>query len=273
MNTPSGTFESAASHLSALLPGKPDFAVVLGTGLGGLLHRIDPILTVPYAEIPNFPRPTVESHDGKLVYGTIGSRKVLCFSGRFHYYEGYSMEQIVLPVRVSKLLNCDFLILSNAAGGLNPAYRKGDLMLAEDHLNLLPTNPLIGPNHDSLGPRFTDLSAPYDPKLNLHLTRLAAESETTLHQGVYVAVQGPMLETRAEYRYLRAIGADAVGMSTVPEVIAANHCGLPCAAISVITDECDPDHLEPINVPEIIRVAGEAEPRLVNLIEKLAAIV
>jgi len=247
--------------------------IVLGTGLGGLVHHLEIEREISYSDIPHFPVSTVESHSGKLIYGILSGKKVLAMQGRFHYYEGYSMEQIVLPVRVMKLLGIKYLLLSNASGCLNPNWKKGELMLIDDHINLQPTNPLIGKNLDQLGPRFPDMSAPYSNYLNQKLTETSQKKHLTLRKGVYVSVPGPMLETRAEYRYLRTIGADAVGMSTVPEVIAANHMGLPCAAVSVLTDECDPDNLKPVSIAEIIAVASKAEIQLTSLfVETIASL-
>lgn len=250
----------------------PQVGIVLGTGLGNLTRSITVIKELNYADIPHFPEATVEFHAGKLIYGTIAGVRVLAMKGRFHAYEGYAMEEIVLPVRVMKLLGVEKLLLSNAAGCMNLSWKKGDLMLIHDHINLQNGNPLIGKNMDSLGPRFPDMSKAYAPAINDALEQIAAQHRITLRKGVYVSVPGPMLETPAEYRFLRIIGADAVGMSTVPEVIAANHMGLPCAAISVLTDECDPDNLQPVNIEDIIRIANEADERLstlfVALIEK-----
>ncbi len=243
----------------------PQVGIVLGTGLGHLVSHIDIIKEIAYQDIPNFPISTVESHTGKLIYGTLGNKKVLAMQGRFHYYEGYSMQQIVLPIRVMKIMGIEFLLLSNAAGCLNLNWRKGDLMLIDDHINLQPSNPLIGKNLDALGPRFPDMSAPYHAPTNTKIENIAKRIDITLHKGVYVSVPGPMLETRAEYRYLKHLGADAVGMSTVPEVIAAHHMGLPCAAVSVLTDECDPNNLNPVDIKEIIAVAASAELKLTNL--------
>lgn len=243
-----------------------DVGIVLGTGLGSLLSQIDIIQTIPYQQIPHFPVATVEFHKGNLVYGNLGEKKVLVMQGRFHFYEGYHMQQIVYPVRVMKMLGIKYLLLSNAAGGINLSFKKGDLVLLDDHINLQTANPLIGPNPDNLGPRFPDMSCPYHPQLTKVLQHTAQQLNIDLKYGVYAAVNGPNLETRAEYRYLKTIGADMVGMSTVPEVIAANHMSLPCAAISVITDECDPDHLQPVNIQEIIAVAGEADKKLSSLI-------
>lgn len=247
--------------------------IVLGTGLGHLVEHIQIIDEISYKEIPHFPISTVESHAGKLIYGTISGTKIIAMQGRFHYYEGYSMQQIVFPVRVMKMLGIRQLLLSNASGCLNLNWKKGSLMLITDHINLQPSNPLIGKNMDSLGPRFPDMSAPYSVIINEQLERIAAAKNITLHKGIYVSVPGPMLETRAEYRYLRNMGADAVGMSTVPEVIAAHHLGLPCAAVSVLTDECDPDNLKPVSIEEIIAVASKAEVVLTELFVALIEIV
>ncbi|MCU0421491.1 MAG: purine-nucleoside phosphorylase [Bacteroidia bacterium] len=243
----------------------PDVGIVLGTGLGQLVSHIQVIHRISYHDIPHFPVSTVESHSGKLIYGMLEGKKVIAMQGRFHYYEGYAMHQIVHPIRVMKMLGIQYLFISNAAGCLNLSWKKGDLMLLDDHINLLPDNPLRGNNIDELGTRFPDLSAPYHPKLNHLLIDAANLYNIKLHQGIYVSVTGPMLETRAEYRYLRMIGADAVGMSTVPEVIAANHLSLPCCAVSVLTDECDPDNLKPVSLEMIIEVATKAEIALSKL--------
>lgn len=247
----------------------PEIGIVLGTGLGNLATKITTEIEIEYSEIPHFPEATVEFHSGKLIYGTIEGKKVLAMKGRFHFYEGYDFQQITLPIRVMKLLGINYLLLSNAAGGMNLKWKKGDLMLIDDHINLLPGNPLIGKNLDTFGPRFPDMSQPYSYKLNAMLATIAQEKGITLRKGVYVAVTGPNLETRAEYRFLRTIGADAVGMSTVPEVIVANHMSLPCAAVSVLTDECDPDNLKPVDISEIIAIAGKAELSLTELFTEL----
>ena len=243
----------------------PEIGIILGTGLNKILHEIEVISTIPYGDIPNFPTSTVEFHKGNLVYGKLGEKLVLIMQGRFHQYEGYEMQQIVFPVRVMKLLGIKALLLSNAAGGINLAYKKGDLVLLNDHINLQSGNPLTGKNLDELGGRFPDMSMPYNATLNRLLKSNAGILNIELSEGVYAAVNGPNLETRAEYRYLKVIGADLVGMSTVPEVIAANHAQLPCAAISVITDECDPDNLKPVNIAEIIETAGKADAKLARL--------
>lgn len=245
---------------------QPQYGVILGTGLGGgFVKAMEVIEEVSYADIPNFPTATVEFHAGKLIYGTIGDKKVVAMQGRFHYYEGYDMQQVTFPVRVMKMLGVEKLLISNAAGSMNTSWNKGELMLIDDHINLQPDNPLRGPNIDELGPRFPDMSQPYDSGLNAKLESLARDKNIPLRRGVYASVLGPNLETRAEYRYLRTIGADAVGMSTVPEVIVANHMSLPCCAVSVLTDDCDPDNLQPVNIEEIIEIAGKAEAKLTDL--------
>lgn len=244
---------------------EPLVGVVLGTGLGELINHIQVEKTIAYDAIPNFALSTVEFHKGNLVYGRIGEVRVVAMQGRFHYYEGYTMQQITFPVRVMKEMGAKYLLLSNAAGGINAAYKKGDLVVLDDHINLQPENPLRGLNHPQYGNRFPDMSAPYNSHLNKIIFDAAFQHNLALHTGVYAAVIGPNLETRAEYRYLKAIGADLVGMSTVPEVIVANQIGLPCACISVITDECDPDNLKPVDISEIIEVAGKADKKLSNL--------
>lgn len=246
-----------------------DAGIVLGTGLGSFIDLLEEKQTIPYAEIPHFPVATVEFHKGQLVTGRIGSRKVIAMQGRFHYYEGYSMQQITFPVRVLKGLGIQFLLLSNAAGGMNPAFKKGDLVLIDDHINLLPENPLRGLNDPAFGNRFVDMSQPYNLHLNQSIANEARQMDVSIKRGVYVAVPGPNLETRSEYRYLRGIGADMVGMSTVPEVLVANHIGLACAAVSVITDECDPDHLLPVDISEIIAVAGKADRQLSKILAQV----
>lgn len=245
----------------------PATGIVLGTGLNGLLNKIDNALTIPYALIPNFPEATVEFHKGNLIFGNIGIKKVLIMQGRFHYYEGYSMQEVTFPIRVMKELGVRNLILSNAAGGINKSFKKGDLVLIDDHINLLPENPLRGLNSPWFGNRFVDMSAPYNSTLNQQFIFMANQLSLNLKKGIYAAVPGPNLETRAEYRHLKTIGADMVGMSTVPEVIVANQVGILCTAISVITDECDPDNLKAVDIKEIIRVAGEADLQLSDLIE------
>lgn len=264
--------KEAAAFLRSKNISNPEVGVVLGTGLGNTFAgQLEDSLSVAYQDIPHFPVATVESHQGKLLYGKIGGKNVLAMQGRFHYYEGYSMQQITFPIRVMKMLGVKYLLISNAAGNMNLSWRKGDLMLIDDHINLQPDNPLRGKNEDELGPRFPDMSAPYDKRMNDLLRTIAREKEIVLHTGVYVSVMGPNLETRAEYRFLRNIGADAVGMSTVPEVLVANHSNLPCCAVSVLTDDCDPDNLKPVDISEIIRIAGAAEVNLTTLFTTLIA--
>jgi purine-nucleoside phosphorylase len=261
--------QEACSFLKEKGVKDPLIGIILGTGLGNLVTHIDKKLETDFAAIPHFPVSTTEFHKGKLIFGTIAGKKVIAMQGRFHAYEGFTMQQVTFPVRVMKKLGIKFLLISNAAGSMNPGIKKGSLMVIDDHINLQPANPLTGVNHEELGPRFPDMSQPYDKDLIQKLENIATQMNLLLHKGVYVAVQGPNLETRAEYRFLRMIGADVVGMSTVPEVIAANHMALPVAAISVITDECDPDNLKPINIEEIIATAGRAEVQLTTLFEKL----
>jgi len=244
----------------------PEVAIILGTGLGGLADEVSVETRIPYGEIPGFSLSTVESHAGALLVGTLGGRRVMAMQGRFHRYEGYTLAQIAFPVRVLRQLGAGTLIVSNACGGMHPLWSPGDLMLIADHINLLADNPLIGPNDDPLGPRVPDMSAPYDAGLRALARAVALERGFTLREGVYVAVMGPSLETRAEYRMLRALGADVVGMSTVPEVITAVHLGVRVLGVSIITDQCLPDALAPTSVEQIIAVARGAEPRLAALV-------
>ncbi|MFB1021154.1 MAG: purine-nucleoside phosphorylase [Vicingaceae bacterium] len=260
---------AAADYIKARGVDNAKIGIVLGTGLGNLALQIDAEQTIDYADIPNFPVSTVESHSGKLIYGNLNGKKVLAMQGRFHYYEGYSGQEIAFPIRVMKLLGIEKLLISNAAGTVNPSFKKGELMLIDDHINMLPDNPLRGKNFDELGPRFPDMSQPYNREMNDLLKVIAKEKGITLHEGVYTPVAGPNLESRAEYRYLRTIGTDAVGMSTVPEVIVANHMSIPCVAISVLTDECDPDNLHPVSIADILEIAGRAEKDLTKLYVEL----
>jgi purine-nucleoside phosphorylase len=246
----------------------PQTGIVLGTGLGKMVNEIEIIHEIEYNEIPHFPLSTVESHSGKLIYGKIGQRMVLAMQGRFHYYEGYSLQEVTLPIRVMKQLGINELLLSNAAGALNLDFAKGDLMLLDDHINFIPDNPLRGKNHDDLYSRFPDMSQPYSEKLNSKIESIAQNENIKIQKGIYVAVMGPNLETRAEYRMFSQY-ADAVGMSTVPEVIVANHMKLPCAAISVLTDECDPDNLKPAVLEDILEVAARSEVKLTKLFVEL----
>jgi len=245
----------------------PDIGIVLGTGLGKFAEKLEVFKELEYEHIPNFPISTVESHKGKLIFGRLHDKNLILMQGRFHYYEGYSFQQLTFPVRVMKLLGIKYLLLSNACGALNPKFKKASLMVIDDHINLLPGNPLIGKNLDEMGPRFPDMSQPYNWEMNRKFHQIADNNQIELFEGVYVAVPGPNLETRAEYRFLRGIGADVVGMSTVPEVIVANQIGLPCAAISVVTDECDPDNLEVVNIKDILANAAKAEIKLNQLFE------
>lgn len=263
--------QESAEWLSKRGVGQVDVGIVLGTGLHGLVKKITVIKEFNYSMIPNFPIATVEFHFGKLIYGEMGGKKILACVGRFHYYEGYSMNEVVLPVRVMKLLGAKAILLSNAAGALNPDFALGSLMLIDDHINLQPENPLRGPNDESLGSRFPDMLEPYSKNLNGMLKEIALEKGITLNEGVYVSVPGPNLETRAEYRFLRTIGADAVGMSTVPEVIACKHMGVPCCAISILTDACDPARLKQTSIQEIIAIAENNEAFLTDLYSELVA--
>ena len=247
--------------------------VVLGTGLGALAKQINAELTLTYEEIPNFPRSTVMTHAGNLVCGTLGGVPVVAMEGRFHAYEGYHLDQLTFPIRVMKALGAETLIVSNACGGMNPQYKAGDIMVIEDHINLMGVNPLVGINDDRLGPRFPDMCEPYDHKLIDKALEIARKENFVCHKGVYVAVLGPNLETRAEYRFLRAIGADVVGMSTVPEVLVAVHSGMRVLGLSIITDICFPDSLKPANIDEIIANANGAEPKLTKIVTGMIATV
>jgi len=262
--------QEAASFLKGRGIIDPEVAVILGTGLGNsFIAQVQDAIAIEYRSIPHFPVSTVESHKGRLIFGNVHGKKVLAMQGRFHYYEGYDMQQITLPVRVMKMLGVKHLLISNAAGNLNLDWKKGELMLIDDHINMQSENPLRGRNDERFGPRFPDMSAPYNRTLNEQLITIAKEKNIKLNVGVYVGVTGPNLETRAEYRFLRRIGADAVGMSTVPEVIVANHMSLPCCAVSVLTDDCDPDNLKPASIAEILDVAGKAEGKLTELYVEL----
>jgi len=248
---------------------EPEIGIILGTGLGGLVREIEIEKQLMYSNIPDFPISTLEFHSGKLIFGRLAGKNVVAMQGRLHYYEGYNMQQITFPVRVMKMLGIKTLFVSNASGSLNPDFKKGDLMVIEDHINLQPDNPLIGNNNSDLGPRFPDMSEPYQKHLIEKALKIAAANNIACHKGVYVSVTGPNLETKAEYKYLRIIGGDAVGMSTVPEVIVANHMGLPVFAISVLTDEGFPETLKKVSVEEILAVAIEAEPKLTLILKEL----
>jgi purine-nucleoside phosphorylase len=258
--------QDASRAIRAQWAGEPRVGIVLGTGLGALAREIEADAAIPYSEIPHFPRSTVESHKGMLVCGRLAGHAVMAMEGRFHLYEGYSPWQVTFPIRVMKELGCRLLIVSNAAGGLNPLHQKGDLIVIEDHINLMGLNPLIGPNDDRLGPRFPDMIEPYDRGLQELALEVALHSNIVARRGVYVAVVGPNLETRAEYRFLRSIGADVVGMSTVPEVLVAVHAGLKVLGFSIVTDMCLPDALQQVRIEEIIAVANEAESKLRHVV-------
>lgn len=247
----------------------PEVGIILGTGLGQLIQHIEVLKEVSYNHIPNFPTATVEFHKGKLIYGILEGKKVIVMQGRFHLYEGYTLQDVTYPVRIMEKLGIKTLLVSNASGAINLNFKKGELMLIEDHINLQGSSPLAFNGVETLGERFTDMSAPYDLDINSKFKEIAKANGITLHQGVYASVVGPQLETRAEYRMLKLIGADAVGMSTVPEIIVANHLSLKVAAVSVLTDECDPDHLQPINIEDIIASAAKAEPNMITLFKEI----
>ena len=258
--------QEAAAYIKGRTDFQPEIGLILGTGLGELGHRIDAACVLPYEDVPHFMESTAESHEGQLVLGTLGGRRVMAMQGRIHFYEGYTMRQVALPVRVMKALGCRALLMSNAVGGMNPQLAPGDITVITDHVNLMGDNPLIGDNDERLGPRFPDMSQPYDRRFIATLEQVALGAGLPLKRAVYVAVAGPNLETAAEYRFLRAIGADTVGMSSVPECLAAVHGGMRVLGLSVVTDSCFPDALKPADVSEIIRVANEAQPRLEKLV-------
>jgi len=263
------TVQEAVGFLRGKVSHAPSIGIILGTGLGKLVGSIKVDTVIPYEEIPGFPRATMETHPGKLILGTLSGKTVMAMQGRFHYYEGYDMDRIVFPIRVMKFMGVSTLVVSNACGGINPLFPPGTLMLITDHINLLPGNPLIGPNDERIGPRYPDMSEPYAADLLELTSKVALENGIALERGVYAAMTGPSLETKAEYRMLKTLGADVIGMSTVPEVIAAVHAGIKVLGLSVVTDACLPDALEPADIRKIIAVAGKAEPKLVTLIEKV----
>jgi len=263
--------QEAAGAIRRRWGGQPKVGIILGTGLGGLGEEIEKDIVLSYSELPHFPQAAAATHAGNLLCGRLAGETVVAMEGRVHFYEGWSLKQITFPVYVMKALGCEVLIVSNACGGMNPQYAKGDLMLIEDHINLLGDNPLIGKNDERLGPRFPDMCFAYDRDLLTLAQKIALEEKIVCHKGVYVAVPGPNLETRAEYRFLRGIGADVVGMSTVPEVLVAVHCGLRSLGISVITDMCLPDALLPVSIAEIIATANEAEKKLRVLVRRVVA--
>jgi purine-nucleoside phosphorylase len=262
---------AAVNAIRTRYTGSPDVAIILGTGLGALGREIDVESSMDYVDIPGFPLSTVESHTGRLLFGTLGGKSVVAMQGRFHRYEGYSLQQVTFPVRVMRALGAGTLVVSNACGVMHPLWNPGELMLIADHINLFGDNPLVGPNDDLLGPRFPDMSEPYDPALRALARHVAVEAKLVLREGVYVGVAGPNLETRAEYRFLRNAGADVVGMSTVPEVIVAVHAGMRVLGISIITDACLPDALEPASLPQILAVAAGAEPKLSAIVRGVIA--
>jgi len=247
----------------------PEIGIVLGTGLGKIVNEIQIEKEIAYADIPHFPKATVEFHSGKLIYGTLENKKILVMAGRFHLYEGYNLWEVTYGIRTMHGLGIQKLLVSNAAGAINLNYKKGDLMLLDDHINLQGSSPLAFANVGEFGTQFTDMLAPYSKEINEQLKAIALQHNINLHEGVYASVVGPQLETRAEYRMLRILGADAVGMSTVPEIIVANHLNIETVAVSVLTDECDPDNLQPVNIEEIISIAGEAEPKMITLFKEL----
>lgn len=258
-----------ASHLAKETGSQPEVGIILGTGLGELVDEIEVSHAVPYEEIPNFPVSTVEGHSGKLIFGTLGNKQVVALQGRFHYYEGYSMDELVFPVRVMKMLGIKALLLSNACGGVNPSQEIGDIMIINDHINLFPSNPLIGANLDELGPRFPDMSEPYNRSFIAKAHEIANANNITVGEGVYAGLSGPTLETPAEYHYVRAIGADVVGMSTVPEVIAARHMGVPCFGISIITDLGVPGKIVKVTHEDVQKVAEEVQPKMTLIFKEL----
>ncbi len=261
--------QDAYDFIKSHIDSQPQVGIVLGTGLGGLVAEIEVEHEINYHDIPHFPVSTVESHEGKLIIGILGGKQIMAMQGRFHYYEGYGMKQITFPIRLMHLFGIRTLLISNAAGGMNPQYRRGDIVLIDDQINLLGDNPLIGANLDEFGPRFPDMSEPYSKRLIQLTEKIALENRIKLQKGSFIAVSGPNLETKAEYRFLRATGADVVGMSTVPEVIVASHQQMEVLGFSVITDECFPDALEAVDVQEIIATAGRAEPKLTLLMREI----
>lgn len=258
-----------ASYIRKQTNFQPEFGIVLGSGLGGLVNEISVQVALEYASIPNFPLSTVKGHSGKLIFGKLGGKNVIALQGRFHFYEGYSMQEVTFPIRVMKALGIQRLILSNASGGMNPAYQIGDIVIINDHINLMPSNPLIGKNYDELGPRFPDMSEPYDKGMIDLAKKIADKKKFRSHTGVYAGVPGPCFETPAEYRYIRTIGADIVGMSTVPEVIAARHENVPCFAISIVTDLGGFDEVQKVSHEEVLKVATAAEGKMTAIIKEL----
>jgi purine-nucleoside phosphorylase len=262
-------FKESLSYIKSKTNVEPTIGIILGTGLGGLVKEIKIIDEIPYQDIPHFPVSTVESHSGKLIFGELGGKKVVAMQGRFHYYEGYDMKQVTYPVRVMKLLGIENLFVSNASGGVNPDFEVGEIMIMNDHINLFPEHPLVGKNFDELGPRFPDMSEPYDLNMIDLAKTIAAENNIRVSVGTYLGLTGPTLETPAEYGYVRAIGADAVGMSTVPEVIVARHMEIPCFAISIITDLGVPGKIKKVSIDDVIAVASRQEPKMTLIMSQL----
>jgi purine-nucleoside phosphorylase len=262
-------FKESVDYIQSKTSVKPTFGIILGTGLGGLVKEINIIDEIEYKDIPNFPVSTVESHSGKLIFGELGGKKVVAMQGRFHYYEGYNMKEVTFPVRVMKLLGIEKLFVSNASGGVNPDFEVGEIMIQNDHINLFPEHPLVGKNFDELGPRFPDMSEPYDPEMIQLAQTIAKENNIKVSVGTYLGLTGPTLETPAEYGYVRTIGADAVGMSTVPEIIVARHMEIPCFAISIITDLGVPGKIHKVSLADVIAVASRQEPKMTLIMSQL----
>lgn len=269
MSTLRESIHQAVAYVTPKLPGMPKAAIVLGTGLGKVADEVQGAVRIPFSDIPGFAETTVDTHAGELVVGTVNGCPVVCLAGRLHYYEGYSLDEITFPVRLARGLGAEVLVVSGATGGLNPVYNKGDLVVLDDHINLMGVNPLIGPNDDALGPRYPDMIEPYDTALRERIEALALDEGIRCHRGVYAAVAGPNLETRAEYRMLQIIGADVVGMSVVPEVLAALHGGMKVVGLVAVTDLCLPDALAPCNIDDIIATANAAEPKMSRLVTRL----
>jgi purine-nucleoside phosphorylase len=264
-------FKESVNYIQSKTNVQPTIGIILGTGLGGLVKEINITDEIEYKDIPNFPVSTVESHSGKLIFGELGGKKVVAMQGRFHYYEGYDMKEVTFPVRVMKLLGIEKLFVSNASGGVNPDFEVGEIMIINDHINLFPAHPLIGKNFDELGPRFPDMSEPYDPDMIALAQKIAAENNIRVSVGTYLGLTGPTLETPAEYKYVRTIGADAVGMSTVPEIIVARHMEIPCFAISIITDLGVPGKIHKVSLQDVIDVATRQEPKMTLIMNELIA--
>jgi len=264
--------KESVDYIKSKINIEPETGIILGTGLSGLVTHIKDSISIDYSDIPNFAEATVESHSGKLIFGTIEDKNVVVMSGRFHYYEGYTLQEVTFPVRVMGMLGIKNLFVSNACGGINPQFKPASLMILDDHINMLPGNPLVGKNYSKLGPRFVDMSSPYDPTLIKKMEEISLNLNIEINKGVYVAWIGPSLETRAEYRFIKTMGADVVGMSTVPEVIVANHMGIRVAAVSVVTDLCDPDNLKPVVIEDILNNAAIAEKDLIKLFTELVSI-